>query len=319
MKSVISSIRRWLPARSPDKVVSAPYKENNYSDIKQQLETLSLHFKGVREFREIMEEEGKYLFALSGSAPENILRRIITRSLFSIGEGNLWITKQTILACSCPVFLNTDPPQQVAGFSLTEAERDLLNDKERRLNKKGVQEPSQARITLEANIRFTFALAERVITNGSFQPDYSGSGWRDLWVGVSVRDRITHPKEVSSLNVSESEFNAAAYGFIWLMKTCGDAQNLLYQQNHAGYEKYLEHQHSYRQQLEAEVKSQQAEAENEKAEVERLEAEVKSQQAEAKRLEAEVERKEAEVARLEAEVEMRRAVNEKLSRKGGTA
>lgn len=68
----------------------------------------------------------------------------------------------------------------------------------------------------------------RLITNRAKQLcpqldiDFSGSGWSDLQKTILIRNRITHPKAGSDLNISEIEIQTARSGFFWFISFVPD-------------------------------------------------------------------------------------------------
>jgi hypothetical protein len=74
------------------------------------------------------------------------------------------------------------------------------------LTDKGDVETRPAKISFEANLRFAFKLLAKACSVDS-ELDVSGSGWQSLKKATKIRDRITHPKILSDLNISEAEFD----------------------------------------------------------------------------------------------------------------
>lgn len=53
--------------------------------------------------------------------------------------------------------------------------------------------------------------------------DFSQDGWQKLQIGISARNRITHPKEDRDLLLSDVEIEAAKTGFFWFLDVSADA------------------------------------------------------------------------------------------------
>ena len=47
--------------------------------------------------------------------------------------------------------------------------------------------------------------------------DVSGSEWQSFRRAIKIRDRITHPKSVSDLNISDEDYNDVSAGFGWVL------------------------------------------------------------------------------------------------------
>jgi len=91
----------------------------------------------------------------------------------------------------------------------------LLCDKTAELNDKGEIYEKNAKIPTEKNILFAFtAFAEA--HNSPFRLDRSSEGINNLRITLKVRDRLTHPKKLEDLQVSDEEHLAAAKASIWL-------------------------------------------------------------------------------------------------------
>ena len=69
-------------------------------------------------------------------------------------------------------------------------------------------------LTLPRNIKFAFEQQARV-TFSSFKLDLDGEGWSSLMSSVSVRNRLTHPKSLIELHVSDQEVEGAEKALHW--------------------------------------------------------------------------------------------------------
>jgi hypothetical protein len=45
----------------------------------------------------------------------------------------------------------------------------------------------------------------------------SGSEWQSFRRAIKIRDRITHPKSVANLNISDEDYNDVSVGFGWVL------------------------------------------------------------------------------------------------------
>lgn len=83
-------------------------------------------------------------------------------------------------------------------------ERYFATDTEYELNDRGELVEAAAKISLARNIRFALALNRRA--HRVSEPfDASVEWWRCLKEAIKIRDRLTHPKWPSNLNVSSEE------------------------------------------------------------------------------------------------------------------
>jgi hypothetical protein len=92
------------------------------------------------------------------------------------------------------------------GIEISQHEKDFASevDYEIRDNGKIVERASQ--INLSRNLRFAFNLCERAFRmHGVFDP--SEEWWGCLQESLKVRDRLTHPRTSTDLDVSTAEMN----------------------------------------------------------------------------------------------------------------
>jgi hypothetical protein len=137
------------------------------------------------------------------SQPE---RRIYVRSVFATIEAWIYAIKQMALRW------HPDPKCP----TISEAERAFAQEHEYRLTVSGDVETRRAKISLEANLRFGFKL----LGKAGYVPselDVSGPEWQSFKRAIKIRDRITHPKSVDDLNISDEDYKDVSAGFGWVL------------------------------------------------------------------------------------------------------
>ncbi|WP_146072081.1 hypothetical protein [Bryocella elongata] len=72
----------------------------------------------------------------------------------------------------------------------------------------------KAKVRTMSNVRFAFRLLAAAY-GADFTLDVNSNGWQCLQRAIRVRDRVTHPKCLSDLTVTESEYSDAIRAFIW--------------------------------------------------------------------------------------------------------
>ena len=137
------------------------------------------------------------------SQPE---RRIYVRSVFATIEAYIYVLKQIALR------MHPDPKCP----TISEAERAFAHEQEYRLTDSGDVITRRTKISLEANIRFAFKLLAKAGSLPS-ELDVSGSEWQSFRRAIKIRDRITHPKSVSDLNISDEDDKDVSVGFGWVL------------------------------------------------------------------------------------------------------
>jgi hypothetical protein len=100
--------------------------------------------------------------------------------------------------------------------TISEAERAFAQELEYKLTDSGDVETRRTKISLEANLRFGFKLLAKAGTLPS-ELDVSGSEWQSFRRAIKIRDRITHPKSVSDLNISDEDYDDVSVGFGWVL------------------------------------------------------------------------------------------------------
>jgi hypothetical protein len=137
------------------------------------------------------------------SQPE---RRMYVRSTFATIEAWIYVMKQMALR------MHPDPKCP----TISEAERAFAQEHEYRLTDSGDVETRRAKISLETNLRFGFKLLAKAGSIPS-ELNVSGSDWQSFRRAIKIRDRITHPKSVSDLNISDEDYNDVSDGFGWVL------------------------------------------------------------------------------------------------------
>ncbi|WP_145902276.1 MULTISPECIES: hypothetical protein [Sphingobium] len=140
------------------------------------------------------------LAALSASPTD---RRNLLRTIISAAEGISWIYRVHVLS----VAKEFDATTPFIEMALAEASFSVSEQGE-------IVE--QARYTsLTAIIRLTTRIAQSICPD--LDVDFGGVGWMHLKDAIKMRNRITHPKNIRDLAVSEQEIEKAKLGFFWFL------------------------------------------------------------------------------------------------------
>lgn len=146
-------------------------------------------------------------------------RRAFVRALFALVEASIFSMKATAYYYAT----NMD----IATFN--EAELGFMRDRAYELKENGIVRETTAKIRLESNVKFTFKVSSRVF-GLDFALDTMGEGYKAFQAAVDIRDRITHPKFVEQMHITDDELvllNEAS-AWIWehtiaLMRLSNDA------------------------------------------------------------------------------------------------
>jgi hypothetical protein len=133
--------------------------------------------------------------------------RTIVRSLFAGIEGLCYCNKQIALAAAA-----------LKNIDLTSAEVAMLREESYRLNDKGEVESIKSKLGTVPNLAFSLRMLARA-RGGSYQIDTTSAGWQAFKTSIRVRDRITHPKDASDLQVTKEEVGSTMNGASWFLDT----------------------------------------------------------------------------------------------------
>ena len=78
-------------------------------------------------------------------------------------------------------------------------------------------------LSISATVRLSARIASRIDAN--FQPDFSGTQWQNFRSFVDLRNRLTHPKSLSDLEVADHEIDLAISAFFWLLELSANAMD----------------------------------------------------------------------------------------------
>jgi hypothetical protein len=133
-------------------------------------------------------------------------RRTQYRVTFSCNEAHLTHLKLSALLFATPI---PDP------FSL--AEKLALQDLESYVSQSGDIKTRSARISLKENIAFAFKAFARSIRR-SYVVDFGTRDGQRFLEAIKVRDRITHPKNIESWNITDEECKLCSEAYVWFSK-----------------------------------------------------------------------------------------------------
>jgi hypothetical protein len=173
-------------------------------------------------------EELKHVYAVLGADldlalelgrrdPGPFALRTLFRTYFAFVEGLAFQLRQVTLAS----LENTD--------FLTHAELAILKEERFQLDRKGIPEPKENFQSFLPNLLFSIRCY--VKNHGaSYEPNIGVAGWEAMRKAVEVRDRLTHPRSTTGLEVSEHDERYLIMAAAWWKQTllemfqaCGEA------------------------------------------------------------------------------------------------
>jgi hypothetical protein len=117
-------------------------------------------------------------------------RRVIVRSAFAFIEATVYSLKN-IVAKSPRMTLHHKDLMMTSEFTYD-------------LSESGEIKKRRAKLRLAPNVRYAFKLFKQHF-GVSYELDVGGQEWQFFLKSIKVRDRITHPKQLSDLSISDNE------------------------------------------------------------------------------------------------------------------
>ncbi len=132
--------------------------------------------------------------------------RAFVRAVFALIEGGVFGLKQVAITLS-----------EHGQGQFSEAEMAMLKDELYDLDKKGRATVQPKFVPLPKNIRFAFEACGRAY-NTSYVLPVNDSGWHSFQEALKVRNRLTHPKSIDDLQLTEKELEQASEAAKWFLR-----------------------------------------------------------------------------------------------------
>jgi len=137
-------------------------------------------------------------------------RRIYVRTVFAFIESECFGIKQFTLKLINKSTLESQ---------FSPGEIFLLKEKTFNLNNKGKIEEKNLHLKTESNLKFTFNSAAKLTFD--FNLNVSDVGWESFKKALEIRHRVTHPKKLASLIISDKEMNITKKALDWFLDSVG--------------------------------------------------------------------------------------------------
>ncbi|MCW3094771.1 MAG: hypothetical protein JWL77_389 [Chthonomonadaceae bacterium] len=147
-------------------------------------------------------QSGKAYFLLS-LKDSQFTRRVYVRAVFALIEGNINLMADVILAAS--------GRDEVA---LTTREAEALRQERQITTEQGVDVTRVKFVPIRDRIVPVFSTFARMFEE-RFLPDRSTSGWTDFIAAIEIRNRITHPKNAASFDISDNDLGIVERAREW--------------------------------------------------------------------------------------------------------
>jgi len=131
-------------------------------------------------------------------------KRNFIRVLFASVEGLAWLYREHVKSVAVDV-----------GELSSEIEA-ALRDRTYLVSESGKVTSQPRYLSLVATIRITTRLAQRI--DKTVEVDFGSEGWSALKATIELRNRLTHPKSQSDLEISPEDVARAWTGSLWLTR-----------------------------------------------------------------------------------------------------
>jgi hypothetical protein len=141
-------------------------------------------------------------------------RRALVRAFFAKVEGVIYCMKRIAYSCRFQ-----------PGVEFSDGELMVLIEKTYQPNDKGEVDEQRMQTSMKNNIKFAFRAYARAHL-ADYKLNVGDNGWNDFRNSLAVRDRLTHPKEVRNLEVSDEELKCLQRAFDWFSECTAEVSNL---------------------------------------------------------------------------------------------
>ena len=132
--------------------------------------------------------------------------RTLVRSQFAGIEGLCYRLKHMALAAAA-----------LRNVDLTRAECAMLREESYVLKEKGYTKITKSKLRTADNVAFTLRVLAKA-RGGTYKLDVNSLGWRAFKASILVRDRVTHPKGASDLEVTKEEVESTLAAATWFLR-----------------------------------------------------------------------------------------------------
>lgn len=141
-------------------------------------------------------------FSSSGNESQQACRELV-RSLHATIDGVVWAFREHVRSSGQTMDL------------LTLAEESVLSETNFQVSDRGKISAQPRYLPLLGTVRLACRIASRI--NPKFSADFDGKAWADFRDALATRNRLTHPKTMADLAVSNDEIAQVINSFFWIL------------------------------------------------------------------------------------------------------
>jgi hypothetical protein len=171
-------------------------------------ETNNLEKEVQESFLRILVEDVIILIERHDIDPTQANKRDLIRTIFAAIEGLSWSYREDVRSNANTI----DPLPPLMELAFTETSYFV--------SEKGHVQEQTRFISMPAMIRLTSRVAEQICPE--LKIDFGVTGWTDLQLAIQVRNRLTHPKKISDLQVSKGDIEISQSALLWFLTLTND-------------------------------------------------------------------------------------------------
>lgn len=130
-------------------------------------------------------------------------KRDLIRTMFAGLEGNLWALKEFVKSTSEDLGL------------LPSLVNMALSEKDYSVSEQGEVKEKIRFISMPITIKLIAKLMRGI--SSELVIDFGSDGWSNLNKAIKIRNRITHPKHITDLEISDEDIATSMSGFFWFL------------------------------------------------------------------------------------------------------
>jgi hypothetical protein len=173
------------------------------SDFREELQTYSEQLELHNEMETVLRQD---MLDCAKLPKTESAERSFVRAAFAMIEGSVFNLKQIALALS-----------RHGKGNFSQAELVMLEEVSYDLDDKGITKSQIRFIPLSKNIRFAFSSAARAF-GVAYELRVDDAGWSTFKDALLIRNRITHPKFIADLKLSDKEVQTVADAGEWFLR-----------------------------------------------------------------------------------------------------
>lgn len=153
----------------------------------------------------MLSADAEQALSIAGEHATPFNMRSAVRAVFAYIDGSIFIIKHIVTVVADGVF-----PEAISN-----ADRALLREETYSLNSKGEAYAQRKQLRLEDNLPFALSMLMR-IAKKPFTLDRADRGWEAFLASIRLRNRLTHPRQATELEVSSQEFADLRCAYKWV-------------------------------------------------------------------------------------------------------